>query len=409
MKRFILPLCALMLTACSQEQISKNEFRISGKFENITDSTVVILYKYNGNIGMGMATDTLTATDNSFAVTDTAANNELTRYHIGLMTLADRRKQEFNNSNSREIYGQGGLNVTISGDFNDYYNWTIKSNVPEQKTCDYIFGATQKDIEEQQIALNTINQKMRNARMANNREEFDKANEEFNKVLNEMSLKYSIKILRIINQLDKIDLAAFNQIPTYSDANSDSTLFNLYNSVYNKLSDEQKETATGRKINKMLGNSTILKVGDKITNATIYDFDGNKHQLYDLLTKPLLIDFWSVGCGPCHEAAPILKEMSADSSINANIISITIDGEAMWKMGTDMLQLESSHNFTDKLEDAGLYADFDANGIPFFVVVDTDGTIKFTCAGFDQETILKTLNELQQSGTTGTVEIVELP
>ncbi|MCQ2975260.1 MAG: TlpA family protein disulfide reductase [Bacteroidales bacterium] len=385
-----------MLVACSQEQISKNEFHVSGKFDNLQDSSIVRLFKFNGNVGMSVASDTISASDNTFALIDTAANNELARYSIQIITLEAIRNQDYNSSKNRDIYGNGGLNITVSGDYNDYYNWTINSKVPEQKTSDYLFNSTQKNNDELQIALDTILTKIRNAQMANDQETFDKAREEYDKALIETNFKYSIKILGLISQLDKIDLAAFNSIPTYSEAKSDSTLFDLYNSVYNKLTDEQKETATGRKINKMLGNNTILNIGDKITNATIYDFDGNKHQLYDLLTKPLLIDFWSVGCGPCHQVVPILKEMAADSTINANIISITIDGDAMWKMGTDMLKLESSHNFTDKFEDSGLYADFNAGGMPFFVVVDTDGTIKFTCLGFDQETILKTLKELQK-------------
>lgn len=409
MKRLILPLCALMFVACGEEQISKNEFRVSVKFENLQDTSVVSLSKFNGNVGMSVAMDTLTAINNSLVLTDTIASNELTRYSILLMSLEALRNQDYNNSKNRDIYGYGGLKVAVAGDCNDNSNWTINSNLAEQKTCDYLFKATRKESDEQHIVIDSIMEKIRSARMANNQEEFEKAYEEFEKVRIEGNLKYSITILGIINQLDKIDLAAFDEIPTFSDANSDSVLFDLYKSVYNKFTDKQKESATGRKINKMLGNNTILKVGDKITNATIYDFDGNKHQLYDFLTKPLLIDFWSVGCGPCHEVAPILKEMAADSSINANIISITIDGDAMWKSGTDMLKLESNHNFTDKLEDAGLYADFDASGIPFFVVVDTDGTIKYTCAGFDKETVLKTLNELQNSSTMETVEIVELP
>lgn len=395
MKRFILPLCAVLISACSNN--TKNEFTISGKFENISDSTIVYLLRSNnGRAASTVAMDTITANNCSFSATDTAASNDVTRYLISVCDLESLKNGNYHNSfKDREIYGRAGMNVVVTGDFNDVDNWTIKNNLPEQKTLEYINNATRECRNKQHEEIKAIDLEIEAAIKAKDREAYNKANEKLHQKSIVWTTESTLIYMSVIDKLETIDIAALHKIPVYS-AVDDTCAIDHYRSVYNKLTDEQKQTAKGRKICKRIGKNITLNVGDKITDATLFDFDGNRRQLYDLLTKPLLIDFWSTGCGPCHMIAPILEEMATDSSINANIISINIDEESTWVRGTESLNLESSRNFTDKLEDAGLFTDFAANGMPFFVIVDTDGTIKYKQLGFNQETITKILNDLQK-------------
>lgn len=93
-----------------------------------------------------------------------------------------------------------------------------------------------------------------------------------------------------------------------------------------------------------------LKKGDLVPNLTLNSIDGKEIYLSDLSKKKVILDFWSLGCGPCQELTPVLKEMYDNTDRNKlEIILIAT---------------------RDKKED--VVKRFKEKPVPFYVVSDED-------------------------------------
>ena len=62
-----------------------------------------------------------------------------------------------------------------------------------------------------------------------------------------------------------------------------------------------------------LASYLALELGERVTDFTVPDLDGNPVRLYDLLAENelVLIDFWAAWCAPCLAQFPLLKELRA--------------------------------------------------------------------------------------------------
>ncbi|MXW53547.1 MAG: TlpA family protein disulfide reductase [Gammaproteobacteria bacterium] len=68
--------------------------------------------------------------------------------------------------------------------------------------------------------------------------------------------------------------------------------------------------------------------GQKAPNFTLADLEGNNVSLFDVLDEndTVLVDFWTVTCGPCIASFPKLKELRAKYKPQGfEVVSISID------------------------------------------------------------------------------------
>ena len=144
----------------------------------------------------------------------------------------------------------------------------------------------------------------------------------------------------------------------------------------NRLTEEQKQTRQGKEILSYLQQVTKVSVGDTVPGYEYVDADGVKHYLSELRGKWLLLDFWSLGCGPCVRAAKELRQLSNEiGGKNLQLVSISVDGEEGWKEASELHRITWT-NWRDPMGQAGSIRAYNQNGIPVFVLVDPEGIIK---------------------------------
>ena len=144
----------------------------------------------------------------------------------------------------------------------------------------------------------------------------------------------------------------------------------------NRLTEEQKQTRQGKEILSYLQQVTKVSVGDTVPGYEYVDADGVKHYLSELRGKWLLLDFWSLGCGPCVGAAKELRQLSNEiGGKNLQLVSISVDGEEGWKEASELHRITWT-NWRDPLGNSGSVRAYNQNGFPVFVLVDPEGIIK---------------------------------
>lgn len=100
----------------------------------------------------------------------------------------------------------------------------------------------------------------------------------------------------------------------------------VYDSIYNALSVDLKNTATGRGLYNQLQSSSRVNAGNIFPALILRDLDNKKTILSIPDKKYTLIDFWFSDCFPCIGQLDKLKELYHNYNKNLfDIISISVD------------------------------------------------------------------------------------
>ena len=107
---------------------------------------------------------------------------------------------------------------------------------------------------------------------------------------------------------------------------------------------------------------------------TLFDREGNKHQLSEFKGKYTILEFTERGCGGCMFIKPYLEEYYKRNKDKAEIIAIYKDTKENWiKEGQE--HKVSYHEWNDHArceEPAGTYG---VKAYPTFVIIDPNGKI----------------------------------
>ena len=120
-------------------------------------------------------------------------------------------------------------------------------------------------------------------------------------------------------------------------------------------------------------------VGQKFTDFTLPDPEGNPMKLSDIIAKNkyTLIDFWASWCGPCRREMPnVVAAYKEYNKKGFGIVGVSLDNDAdKWKAAIKEMGMTWDHMSDVKgwqCEGAALYG---VNSIPATVLVAQDGTI----------------------------------
>ncbi|UPQ79049.1 TlpA family protein disulfide reductase [Flavobacterium azooxidireducens] len=126
----------------------------------------------------------------------------------------------------------------------------------------------------------------------------------------------------------------------------------------------------------------ILKGIAKGLPSPTFDYEninGGKTSLESLKGKFVYIDVWATWCGPCIREIPALKEVEKEyHGKNIEFVSISIDDQKdleKWKKMVADKELKGIQLFADNAWESDFVKKYAIDGIPRFILLDTEGKI----------------------------------
>ena len=126
-------------------------------------------------------------------------------------------------------------------------------------------------------------------------------------------------------------------------------------------------------------NDKQLVPGQKASNFTLEDLQGNEVSLSDTLMKndTVLVDFWKISCGPCIASFPKLKELRAKYKQQGfEIVSVSMDPiREDWMHGSEEHDLPWINLGELESWDGKVATEYGVRFIPKSYLIDKDGCL----------------------------------
>ncbi|TVZ55669.1 thiol-disulfide isomerase/thioredoxin [Lutibacter sp. Hel_I_33_5] len=349
MRKVLLFLVASILIISCKEKPLNDFVSLSGKFENIPDSTLTIN-------GKNLNKEIKINKDGTFKDT-------LKVESLGYYTL--RTSSQVN----IPIYLNNGYDLKINADANDVINSVTYEG----------YGEDSNNFTTAQIVFTK--------KMGDPNEFFSLEKEAFDTKINGLKAEYET----IFNTYKNIDSSLLASSKTQN-----TRFFDYFTQNY-----ERNHSAAKAKALAM----AKVAVGNLSPAFTDYEnYKGGKNSLPDYKGKYVYIDLWATWCGPCIREIPSLERLEKEyHDKNIEFISISIDNNnragtwenahKKWKDFVKKRNLTGVQLWAGK--DTQFQSDYHVTGIPRFILIDDKGKIVSNNAPRPSNPSLKTLfNEL---------------
>lgn len=130
----------------------------------------------------------------------------------------------------------------------------------------------------------------------------------------------------------------------------------------------------------------VLQVGEEAIDAELIDMQGQKHHIAEVLGQPdryVLLDFWSLGCGPCRMAEPEMRAAYKQSQGKLEIVGINQDKHSAWQednFSKNIVWKNWNDGKMGKGDIENIYCDMRA--IPYYVLITPEKRILWKGAGY---------------------------
>jgi peroxiredoxin len=147
--------------------------------------------------------------------------------------------------------------------------------------------------------------------------------------------------------------------------------------LYDPFSQENKESAYGKRILQYITLYKEHKIGDPYSDFEMENSEGQVIKLSDHLGKVTLLEFWASWCGPCRERSPELRAMYQKYNVQGfEIIGISLDfSKEDWTkaIASDSLKWLHVSDLKGRNSLAGIM--YGVNAIPDNFLIGRDGTV----------------------------------
>lgn len=152
------------------------------------------------------------------------------------------------------------------------------------------------------------------------------------------------------------------------------------------------------------GRALALEPDQDVPDFTLKAMTGENLRLEEMRGQVVLINFWASWCGPCRQEMPVLQKIHTRyEPLGFTVLGVNVDEEPKKaeriaeRMNLDFpLLLDSKQKVSES---------FDVNAMPFTVLVDRDGVVRYIHRGYKPGDEAHYVNKLKPLLRTRTASI----
>ena len=152
-------------------------------------------------------------------------------------------------------------------------------------------------------------------------------------------------------------------------------------------------------------NAMAVEPDQDVPDFTLKAFTGENIRLEELRGQVVLINFWASWCGPCRQEMPILQKIHERyEPLGFTVLGVNVDEEPakatriIERLDLDFpLLLDSNQQVSEA---------YDVNAMPFTVLVDRSGVVRYVHRGYkpgDESNYVNKLKPLLRKVLAGTL------
>lgn len=147
--------------------------------------------------------------------------------------------------------------------------------------------------------------------------------------------------------------------------------------IYNKMSEDRRNSEKGQAIARFIELSVNPKIGEKYVDFAQPNIDGETVRLSNVMKKYTLVEFWASWCIQCREnRLKLIRDYNRFNEMGFEVLGVSIDREKdEWAraMVQDKTPWENVSDLNGRENEAALI--YNVSAIPDNILIDEEGTI----------------------------------
>jgi len=266
----------------------------------------------------------------------------------------------------KSIYVAPNTVVSMTGKDCLFPTWDIESPLPEQKTA------------------NRIQEHIRDAMNKMLRLDVDKAPQKQQDSAYMEMIRQTIEVLPSV-PIDIVSLTEMEDACHYACNMKDFPYMEQLKAVEKSLVEHAPKGYEEKLayIHSLLYPLHVLQPGEEAIDADFFDMQGKTHHLAELRGQYVLLDFWSLGCGPCRMAEQEMREMRKQLQGKLEIVGINLDKPSAWQESEWSKHIVWQNWSDGKMGKGGINSRYcDNSSMPYYVLLSPDHRVVWKLTGY---------------------------
>jgi Thiol-disulfide isomerase and thioredoxins len=394
-----------LLASCA-EKAPQNGALIFGQASGLDSDDIItaVLYQEVSGIGKGIQTDTLKNGRFVFRLDSLA---EADYYLISLLRPRESSDDVINYG--PEIYLEPGAVVRIKGEGKHFRTARIDSPVKDQRLRQrFLDKMSQEDwdaLDDIKAHRQHVNNELYygDGLSQEQKDSLRKVAQQDLEISREISDRLSRQELKLL-ETEEIgaSLSAESTGLAYKVSLGKMSTREAVLRLYDRLTDDQKASRDGMEVLNFLEPVKTLNKGSYVPSYDYMDGNGKTVRISDFAGKWVLMDFWSIGCGPCVKSIPELSVISKEFPDALAVVSISLDKESLWREASKEHGI-FWNDWNDPKGASGSVRSYGAKGTPTFVLVSPEGIVSDIIVGYSNGRLRNEVNKAMNSHNSSTL------